>query len=73
CHTAQCQYPGLNNGLCGENISCDTAPAHFATRHNIKNLSRDTNVICDWYNCGKSVVRHNFIRHIREAHLGHLR
>ncbi|KIO03455.1 hypothetical protein M404DRAFT_1001375 [Pisolithus tinctorius Marx 270] len=45
---------------------------HFKN-HGIKDLGRDADVTCQWQNCGMKGSRHNYVRHVRENHLGHAR
>ncbi|KAG6326932.1 hypothetical protein ID866_12157, partial [Astraeus odoratus] len=37
--------------------------------HGIKG-SRDTHIMCPWDGCERVMARHNFVRHMRERHLG---
>ncbi|KAI6046768.1 hypothetical protein EDC04DRAFT_1248615 [Pisolithus marmoratus] len=58
---------------CLELINCDTAPDHFKNKHGITNMGREVELVCVWQGCGRQVIRHNYIRHIREHHLQHHR
>ncbi|KIM51997.1 hypothetical protein SCLCIDRAFT_587852 [Scleroderma citrinum Foug A] len=68
-----CQYPDSHGGHCKESFSCTTASAHFRDMHGIVDLTRSGHVTCQWTGCGRTVSRHNFIRHMRERHLFHQR
>lgn len=72
CPPRLCLYRRGSNE-CGQSISCNTAPKHFADVHNIKGMARNVPIFCEWRSCGKQVLRNNFIRHVREAHMGHER
>ncbi|KAI6100936.1 hypothetical protein EDD16DRAFT_1549746 [Pisolithus croceorrhizus] len=72
CPTTRCLYPGTEETLCLQEISCATAPSHFAS-HGIENKSRTEMIRCKWRGCVKNVTRHAFARHIREVHLQHRR
>ncbi|KAI6013306.1 hypothetical protein EDC04DRAFT_2609378 [Pisolithus marmoratus] len=72
CHSHLCLC--IQNGnACVESITCGTVPEHFRAMHSIKGLPRDFMILCEWQNCGSKIRRHNFVRHIREKHLGHER
>ncbi|KAI5981335.1 hypothetical protein EDD15DRAFT_2413145 [Pisolithus albus] len=47
-------------------------PEHFVS-HGIAKKHRGLKIPCEWDGCSRGVVRHNFVRHIREKHLGHVR
>ncbi|KAI6118050.1 hypothetical protein F5141DRAFT_1095866 [Pisolithus sp. B1] len=65
-----CQY-GIGDGRsCSRLITYASVSTHFAACHNVRALSRQVVVVCQWNGCGQSVRRHSFIRHIRERHLG---
>jgi len=36
-------------------------------------MTLEEDVSCLWPDCGQIIERHNFVRHIREVHLGHKR
>ena len=36
-------------------------------------MTRAEDVPCLWSGCERIIERHNFMRHVREAHLGHKR
>jgi len=55
---------------CNAPITHEGVPRHFKTVHGIKDMGRKTKLQCRWPNCRSTVVRHNFVRHVREAHLG---
>ncbi|KIM55900.1 hypothetical protein SCLCIDRAFT_29963 [Scleroderma citrinum Foug A] len=67
-----CQWQGADDVLrcCmlikDENLN---VPDHFNKVHKIKG-GRKVKIQCRWGDCENTVVRHNFVRHIREAHLG---
>lgn len=72
CPSQRCLY--IRDGSeCGESITCSTAPEHFSAMHGIKDMMRSTKIVCKWQDCGYEVLRHNFVRHIRESHMGHKR
>ncbi|KAG6328630.1 hypothetical protein ID866_10459 [Astraeus odoratus] len=56
-----------------EYVSCYNIPSHFASNHGITRLSRETHILCEWDCCWKWVLRHNWVRHLREKHLHHPR
>ncbi|KAI6027102.1 hypothetical protein EDC04DRAFT_3092077 [Pisolithus marmoratus] len=56
---------------CWELITCGTAPEHFSAVHGIRRMARGVEITCGWQGCECLIRRHNFIRHIREVHLGH--
>ncbi|KAI5998895.1 hypothetical protein EDC04DRAFT_3147427 [Pisolithus marmoratus] len=72
CRPTRCLYLDADGTLCLQEISCASVPSHLAG-HGIKNRSRKEVIQCKWKGCAKAVVRHTFVRHIREAHLGHAR
>ncbi|KAI6109026.1 hypothetical protein EDD16DRAFT_1616798 [Pisolithus croceorrhizus] len=72
CLTMQCLYPGREEMLCLQELSCGTVSSHFAS-HGIENKSRTEIIRCEWKGCVANVTRHAFVRHIREVHLQHLR
>ncbi|KAI6123074.1 hypothetical protein EV401DRAFT_1886956 [Pisolithus croceorrhizus] len=45
---------------------------HFES-HGVKDIYRGARVTCQWEGCFEKCSRHNFVRHIREKHLGHAR
>lgn len=66
-----CLWWGTDTLLpCCSLISHDEVPDHFKTVHGIKNKGRKEKILCRWDNCGEMIGRHNFVRHIREIHLG---
>ncbi|KAI6046881.1 hypothetical protein EDC04DRAFT_2624744 [Pisolithus marmoratus] len=69
-HTATCGWIKPNGLACNERIDyhCED---HFATAHNIKNLSSGAKIVCCWCppSAQNKVRRKGFIRHIREAHM----
>ncbi|KAI5980925.1 hypothetical protein EDC04DRAFT_2058537 [Pisolithus marmoratus] len=71
CPPRMCSYDQGGNE-CGQLITCGTVPEHFSTVH-IKNFAHNIRIACMWRGCGHIVARKNFVRHIREAHLGHER
>lgn len=58
---------------CGTQITCKNVPAHFRDTHGIKDLGdEDALVRCMWEGCQSRIPsRKNFVRHVREQHLGH--
>ncbi|KIM55903.1 hypothetical protein SCLCIDRAFT_29964 [Scleroderma citrinum Foug A] len=63
----------FSGGLpCHALIDCGSAPEHFKS-HGIKGMTRAEDVPCLWSGCERIIERHNFMRHVREAHLGHKR
>lgn len=70
-----CEFPNSNgtSGSCGEVISHATISTHFAYVHGVRDMCRQAVIACDWGGCKRHVRRHSFLRHIREAHLGHTR
>ncbi|KAI6101225.1 hypothetical protein F5141DRAFT_288762 [Pisolithus sp. B1] len=71
CPFTLCLYTDPNGGECWEPINCGSASAHFSDVHGIVNLAREVQLVCMWQGCGSGVSRHNYIRHVREHHLGH--
>lgn len=44
---------------------------HFATVHSIKRMTRDFEITCRWCPPERmNLRRHNFLRHVKEVHLG---
>ncbi|KAN0075414.1 hypothetical protein V8E55_011437 [Tylopilus felleus] len=74
CPAAPCLWfcEGRVPKICGVAISCEDVPTHFKL-HGIKTISEEKEVPCIWENCFANIVRKNFVRHIRECHLGHVR
>ncbi|KAG6379184.1 hypothetical protein JVT61DRAFT_11627 [Boletus reticuloceps] len=68
CPTALCQWCA-----CGDEITCQSVPKHFKEVHGIKATNRSEKVECKWNKCFTVVLRNNFVRHIRESHLDHMR
>ncbi|KAI6141544.1 hypothetical protein EDD17DRAFT_1902512, partial [Pisolithus thermaeus] len=66
-----CLYTDPQGWECLELINCGSAPDHFKNKHGIINLAREVELICMWQGCGRRIIRHNYIRHVREHHLGH--
>lgn len=64
-----CNWHGADGLQCCEPINYDDVPHHFKTVHGIKGLGREVKIRCDWDDCQDIVIRHNFVRHIREVHL----
>ncbi|KAI6143981.1 hypothetical protein BKA82DRAFT_1008850 [Pisolithus tinctorius] len=71
CPWTFCLYTDPEGRECLEFINCGTAPDHFKDTHGISNIARDVELVCVWQGCGVRVIRHNYIRHIREHHLHH--
>ncbi|KAI9568483.1 hypothetical protein HD554DRAFT_2038787 [Boletus coccyginus] len=71
---APCQWTvGGGSEACSDHITCKSVSAHFKNTHNIRRLRADTLIRCQWKGCPKQIKRKNFVRHICECHLGHLR
>ncbi|KAI5994027.1 hypothetical protein EDD15DRAFT_2367149 [Pisolithus albus] len=70
CPPQQCFY-NRDGNVCLEFITCGSAPEHFRALHSIRDMARDVKIVCQWHGCGRQVQRHNFMRHLREVHLGH--
>ncbi|KIM55895.1 hypothetical protein SCLCIDRAFT_29961 [Scleroderma citrinum Foug A] len=65
-----CQWQGADDALrCCMLITEKNVPDHFNKVHKIKG-GQKVKIQCCWGDCENTVVRHNFVRHIREAHLG---
>ncbi|KIJ08445.1 hypothetical protein PAXINDRAFT_102554 [Paxillus involutus ATCC 200175] len=70
-----CGWPSSDQGVirvCGKPLSCKTASEHFKA-HGIINMNKKERVSCCWDGYCEESRRSNFIRHIRESHLGHPR
>ncbi|KIJ17092.1 hypothetical protein PAXINDRAFT_9947 [Paxillus involutus ATCC 200175] len=76
-----------DQSVCGKLICCKTAPNHFKV-HGIFKKNKKDEIPCNWEGCRikcrrmtfisrdslhTKCRRNNFIRHIRESHLGHAR
>ncbi|KAI5981353.1 hypothetical protein EDD15DRAFT_2204105 [Pisolithus albus] len=61
-----------NGTRCLQIITCATVSTHFAG-HGVEGKPRAEEILCRWEGCFQSQKRHNFVRHVREAHLGHRR
>ncbi|KAI6100410.1 hypothetical protein EDD17DRAFT_1516027 [Pisolithus thermaeus] len=59
CLTMQCLYPGREEMLCLQELSCGTVSSHFAS-HGIENKSRTEIIRCEWKGCVANVTRHAF-------------
>ncbi|KAI9460814.1 hypothetical protein HD554DRAFT_1565685 [Boletus coccyginus] len=73
CSWVICQWRDEASEICGNVISCESVPKHFRDRHEIKSGDHFRVVTCRWEWCCLNVARKNFVRHIRECHLGHIR
>ncbi|KAF9228713.1 hypothetical protein BS17DRAFT_772390, partial [Gyrodon lividus] len=76
CPKQPCQWWYPDGHVCGQLISCGSAPIHFKKVHGIATIHKSNEVICSWDGCFQGTVRRsNFVRHIREGetHLGHKR
>lgn len=73
CPLAHCQCSGPGGMVCGQLITCGRASEHFKDAHGIRDIPRSANILCAWIDCNQPMLRHNFIRHIREFHLKHKR
>ncbi|KAI6017486.1 hypothetical protein EDC04DRAFT_2744380 [Pisolithus marmoratus] len=72
CHQTLCLYTSGDN-QCLEIIGCCSVVVHFLDVHEIRNLGREVTIPCGWQDCGLTVKRKNFFRHVRELHLRHNR
>lgn len=72
CPRMLCHYLFADGTRCLQVITCDTVSTHFAG-HGVEGKSRAEEILCRWEGCFQSQKRHNFVRHVREAHLGHRR
>ncbi|KAI5993760.1 hypothetical protein F5J12DRAFT_428922 [Pisolithus orientalis] len=72
CVQQRCLYRNADGKHCMQLISCGAVPAHFES-HGVKAICRMSAVTCRWDGCLENCLRHNFVRHIREKHLGHTR
>ncbi|KAF8125808.1 hypothetical protein EV363DRAFT_1350301 [Boletus edulis] len=69
-----CRWTGSGNTEgCGTQITRENVPAHFQRFHGIRKMKQDVLVCCQWEGCHKRLRRKNFVRHIREHHMGHPR
>ncbi|KAI6044434.1 hypothetical protein EDC04DRAFT_3106200 [Pisolithus marmoratus] len=71
CPSTPCLWTDGKGRECLEPISCSTVPEHSRDVHSIKDLKRDYPLDCTWRGCGRRVMRHNYVRHVRECHLKH--
>ncbi|KAG6370577.1 hypothetical protein JVT61DRAFT_11373 [Boletus reticuloceps] len=62
-----------NTEGCDTQITWENVPAHFQRFHGIRKMKKDALIQCQWEGCHKRLKRKNFVRHIREHHLGHRR
>ncbi|KAI6015671.1 hypothetical protein EDC04DRAFT_2751741 [Pisolithus marmoratus] len=72
CPRMQCFHLSENGSPCLQVITCATVSEHFAG-HGVKGKCRMDDILCNWAECAQHHKRHNFVRHVREAHLGHQR
>ncbi|KAG8217271.1 hypothetical protein J3R82DRAFT_5364 [Butyriboletus roseoflavus] len=73
CWGTLCRWPDESApGICGAMILCNYVSAHFKY-HSIKDINESESVQCRWEQCFAVVGRKNFVRHVRECHLGHSR
>lgn len=72
CPRMLCHYLFADGTRCLQVITCDTVSTHFAG-HGVEGKSRAEEILCRWEGCFQPQKRHNFVRHVREAHLGHRR
>ncbi|KIK80838.1 hypothetical protein PAXRUDRAFT_157558 [Paxillus rubicundulus Ve08.2h10] len=78
CHDCEkqsvCRWLSESGHVCGKPVSCKTAPDHFKG-HGITKRNKKDEILCNWEccrrNCHRKHRRSNFIRHMRESHLGH--
>ncbi|KAI6135996.1 hypothetical protein F5141DRAFT_1071660 [Pisolithus sp. B1] len=71
CPQSVCLYTGSGGDQCSQIINCSTVVEHFRVVHEIPNISSATPLRCGWQDCGQTLLRSNYIRHIREHHLKH--
>lgn len=71
CPPIRCLCMGPEGRVCLQYINCGVISAHFKDVHGIKDLTRRCLLDCTWRDCGRQVMRHNYVRHIRERHLKH--
>ncbi|KAF8552548.1 hypothetical protein OG21DRAFT_1511349 [Imleria badia] len=72
--TVNCQWTGEGSfKVCGSEITCSNVVVHLRDIHGIKKSSEDTVIYCGWEGCPKQIGRKNFVRHVREHHVGHVR
>ncbi|KAI6110806.1 hypothetical protein EDD16DRAFT_1555826 [Pisolithus croceorrhizus] len=71
CPSTLCLQTDTEGYECCEYLNCAEVPEHFKRAHGIDNLPRDRLLVCNWQGCGSQVIRHNYVRHIRECHLKH--
>ncbi|KAF8443240.1 hypothetical protein L210DRAFT_3535191, partial [Boletus edulis BED1] len=70
----RCRWTGSGHiEGCGTQITRENVPAHFQRFHGIRKMKEDVLVCCQWDGCHKRLRRKNFVRHIREHHMGHPR
>ncbi|KAL4065283.1 hypothetical protein J3A83DRAFT_447883 [Scleroderma citrinum] len=70
--STNCLWLDTDSMPCLTPINGDDVPEHFKA-HDIKNKKRKSGIACLWNGCRQIVTRHNFVRHIREVHLGYER
>lgn len=73
CPQSVCRYAGSGGDQCSQLINCATVPEHFRVAHGVRDMARSSLICCRWQGCEQRVLRHNFIRRIREWHLMHQR
>lgn len=66
-----CGWQNEDGSRCGASVSRCNCAGHFAEAHGIKNMAADVEVLCRWCPLGAKnvVIRHNFLRHLKEVHL----
>ncbi|KAI9573298.1 kinase-like domain-containing protein [Boletus coccyginus] len=69
-----CQWVA-NEEVCGEQLTWANATDHFPQFHHnvLRRSMTQSQIICMWRGCRRSIRRANFLRHVREAHLGYSR
>lgn len=70
CPSTRCGY---STPKCNAPIDCGNASEHLRVKHGVRDIGRSEHITCGWEGCGQSVLRNNFLRHIREVHLEHTR
>ncbi|KAN0075413.1 hypothetical protein V8E55_011436 [Tylopilus felleus] len=71
CPIASCRW--LHGGwICMTAISCKNVSSHFKL-HGIRYMHEEEEIPCRWEGCFANVFRKNFVRHICECHLHHVR
>lgn len=67
----RCQYRDCHMGV--KLITRSDILAHMKSEHGFSDMPPEMRFTCGWAGCGLNVTRHNFVRHLREVHLGYRR